>query len=130
MSIYKLIEKKKKEQKRKENLKKAKIAGVTILGASAGAVAGILLAPKSGKETRNDILEKTKEVKKDLTEKASDIKENISERVTSRKSDIHEAKEKISEYLSKKRKEKNNEEIPELNEENILNTKSELEGEI
>lgn len=32
-----------------------------LLGAAAGAVAGILFAPKSGKETRKVIKEKTKE---------------------------------------------------------------------
>lgn len=131
MNIYKLIEKKRKEQKKRENLKKAKIAGVTVLGASAGAVAGILLAPKSGKEIRNDIVNKTNEVKNDLTTKSSNIKENISEKVSKRKSDISEAKEKISQYLAKKKKTECEEEVIESSEEeNTLNDESKNEGEV
>ena len=132
MSIYKLIEKKKKEQKRKENLKKAKVAGITVLGASAGALAGILLAPKSGKETRNDISTKSAEIKDTIITKSSDIKENINERVSKRKSDINEAKEKISNYLSKKKKAKCQEEVTESTEEAAKETEVEVnaEGEI
>lgn len=133
MNIYKLIEKKRKEQKKKENLKKAKIAGITVLGASAGALAGILFTPKSGKEIRNDIVNKTNEVKNDLTTKSSNIRENITEKVSKRKSDIFEAKEKISEYLAKKKKTECEKEIIELCEgEDTLDaeSKNEVEGEV
>ena len=129
MSIYKLIEKKKREQKKKENLKKAKMAGITVLGASAGALAGILLAPKSGKETRNDISTKGAEIKNNIVTKSTDMKENISENVSKRKSDINEAKEKISNYLAKKKKSKCEEEVTELVEESIEKTEVDTEGE-
>lgn len=129
MSIYKLIEKKKREQKRKENLKKAKVAGITVLGASAGALAGILLAPKSGKETRNDISTKSTEIKNTIVKKSTDMKENITEQVSKRKSDINEAKEKISDYLAKKKKSKCEEEVTELIEESIEETEVDSEGE-
>lgn len=129
MSIYKLIEKKKREQKRKENLKKAKVAGITVLGASAGALAGILLAPKSGKETRNDISTKSTEIKNTIVKKSTDMKENITEQVSKRKSDINEAKEKIYDYLAKKKKSKCEEEVTELIEESIEETEVDSEGE-
>lgn len=129
MNIYKLIEKKKREQKRKENLKKAKVAGITVLGASAGALAGILLAPKSGKETRNDISTKSTEIKNTIVKKSTDMKENITEQVSKRKSNINEAKEKISDYLAKKKKSKCEEEVTELIEESIEETEVDSEGE-
>ena len=52
MSIYDLINKKKKKQK----AKMVKTAALTAaLGVTAGATAGVLFAPKSGKETRENI---------------------------------------------------------------------------
>jgi len=39
-----------------------------VLGVLAGAVAGVLLAPRSGKETRKIVASKTKEYKKNGTE--------------------------------------------------------------
>ena len=127
MSIYKLIEKKKREQKKKENLKKAKMAGITVLGASAGALAGILLAPKSGKEIRNDISTKGAEIKNTIVTKSTDIKENISEKVSKRKSDINEAKEKISNYLDKKASDMERFEQPDLQKE-YLNRKNVIDS--
>ena len=37
--------------------------GVIVLAAAAGAVAGLLLAPKSGKETRQDLADKANDMK-------------------------------------------------------------------
>lgn len=45
-----------------------------VLGAAAGFVAGILLAPKSGKETREDIKQKALEAKDYATEAAGVVK--------------------------------------------------------
>lgn len=42
--------------------KRGKFVRGTFLGAVIGGIAGLLLAPKSGKETRRDIEHKTKEV--------------------------------------------------------------------
>ena len=93
MGIYKLIEQKKREQKKKENLKIAKIATLTAtIGATIGAATGILFAPKAGKETRGEIVEKGIELKKNISVKAEDSK-----------NDIKEAKEKISNYLASKK---------------------------
>ena len=58
MSIYDLINKKKKKQK----AKMVKTAALTAaLGVTAGATAGVLFAPKSGKETRENIANKSSE---------------------------------------------------------------------
>lgn len=50
-----------------------KLASITI-AAAAGFVAGILLAPKSGKETRQDIKEKAHEAKDYVSDKAGRVK--------------------------------------------------------
>ena len=48
-----------------------------IVGATAGAVAGLLLAPASGKETRETISEKANELKGDLDKKFNDLSQKI-----------------------------------------------------
>lgn len=112
MSIYKLIENKKKEKKKKEQIKLAKIATVTaVVGASVGTAAGILFAPKSGKETRADIVDKSKLVKEDICSKSKSIKENLDTKMVKGKNNISEAKSKISEYLASKKKKDNNSEV-------------------
>ena len=104
MGIYALIEKKKREQKRKENVKVAKVASLTaVTGAALGSIIGLLFAPKSGKDTRSDILEKTNEAKDKLSEKGNELKENLNLKVTESKKDIKEAKGKISDYLASKK---------------------------
>ena len=49
------------------------VAGLAI-GAAAGMVAGILTAPKSGKETRADLAKKAKDIKGKVSNKAGDLK--------------------------------------------------------
>jgi len=60
--------------KAKKNLIKGAAIGVAA-GAIAGAIAGILLAPKSGKETREDIAKYLGEMKDKIAKKLSDLKE-------------------------------------------------------
>ena len=58
------------------------LAGFAV-GAAIGAVAGILLAPKSGEETRNDLNEKMKKIKENLpgdVEKAKEKSLQVIER--------------------------------------------------
>ena len=54
--------------------KKGKFGLGLLLGAAVGAVAGILTAPKSGKETREDIKRKASEIKSDAASKADDVR--------------------------------------------------------
>lgn len=50
-----------------------------LAGLAIGAIAGILLAPDKGSETRKKILDKTSGLKDDLAEKLSEIKAAIDE---------------------------------------------------
>lgn len=73
--VKKYLEEKRKRARREENLKTAKNVAVgTAIGTFIGAITGILFAPKSGKETREDIANKTKEV-------AGNIKEAVNEQM-------------------------------------------------
>ena len=51
------------------------------LGAIGGLVAGILLAPDSGKATRKKIVDKTNKIKQDLEDLAEAAKESIADSV-------------------------------------------------
>ncbi len=53
---------------------KGKFAIGAILGAAAGVVAGLLTAPKAGKDTRDDIKRKADELKYRAGKKADDVK--------------------------------------------------------
>ena len=84
-----------------------KTAALTAaLGVTAGATAGVLFAPKSGKETREDIANKSSETKDKLVEKTKATKATISKKVSEGKKDVSTAKEKISEYLASKKGQK------------------------
>lgn len=100
MNIYDLINKKKRKQKAKA-VKTAALSAA--IGVTAGAAAGVLLAPKSGKETREDIVNKSVEVKDKLVEKTKATKASISTKVSEGKKDVSAAKEKIAEYLASKK---------------------------
>lgn len=64
-----------------------------LFGVMAGAVAGILLAPKSGKETREDI----KRLAEDFEEKAVDVYEDTRKIVMKKVRDMRKAGELIDE---------------------------------
>lgn len=48
-----------------------------VAAAAAGVIAGILYAPKSGKETRNDIKDKSREAKKIADQKVNQVKTTV-----------------------------------------------------
>lgn len=63
---------------------KAKFPLGAVIGAAAGIIAGVLTAPKSGKETRDDIKSKAEELKKKAAEamdKAVDETKNLKEKI-------------------------------------------------
>lgn len=100
MGLLKKLENIKKERLRKERINLAKkIAAGTAAGIVAGSAGGILLAPKSGKETREDIANTANTV----AVKTSEIKDTALNKVAATKSKIAEAKEKISKYLADKK---------------------------
>lgn len=104
MSLLKKIEEKRKKQRRAEKNKKVAIAGLGVaVGALAGSAAGVLFAPKSGKETREDIAEKSKVAKDKLNDGVQATKEKV-----------EESKSKIKEYLEKKKLEKERSQAEEL----------------
>lgn len=55
----------------------------TLIGAAAGVVAGVLTAPKSGKETRADIKNKAIELKDEAADQADKAKGKLDETVDS-----------------------------------------------
>ena len=52
-----------------------KTFGKVVFAAITGAVAGLLLSPKSGKENREDIKKKSEDIKKKVQQKADEAKE-------------------------------------------------------
>lgn len=61
------------------------------IGALAGLVMGLLTAPKSGKETREDIKRKAGEVKDETVRKAKDAKDKANQFVGSTRKKVDEA---------------------------------------
>ena len=50
-----------------------------LLGAMAGAIGGLLLAPQSGKETRKDIIKVANDISRKIKTEASETKERVEE---------------------------------------------------
>ena len=101
--LRELFEDRKKKRQREKLVVGAKSVAV---GSIVGATLGLLFAPKSGKETREDIANKSSETKDKLVEKTKATKATISKKVSEGKKDVSTAKEKISEYLASKKGQK------------------------
>ncbi|MGL5295628.1 MAG: YtxH domain-containing protein [Culicoidibacterales bacterium] len=73
---------------------KGKFLFGAVLGAAAGAVAGVLLAPKSGKETRENLAEKAEELKTmtpdEIKEKALEKAEELKEKALEKAEELKE----------------------------------------
>lgn len=112
MSLSKKIEDKRKAKQKAEKAKQAKIATAgVVLGAVTGAVGGVLLAPKSGKETREDIKDASQQIADKINMRTVDVKGKMSEKLEDRKGNFIESKQKIRNYIdNKKRVEDSNEE--------------------
>ncbi len=50
-----------------------------VVGAAIGAIAGLLLAPEPGEETRKRLSDKTKALSDDLLDQFDDLKENVNQ---------------------------------------------------
>lgn len=104
MRLSQLLEEKRKAKKRQAMAKTAKTVGVTaVVGASIGAIGGILFAPKSGKETREDLKNTAIDANKKLKAKTEEAKIALNEKMQTGKENISEANAKIKNYLKEKK---------------------------
>jgi len=69
------------ERKRKSGNTALKVVAGVLVGAAVGVIAGILLAPDSGKNTRKKIVDKTKDMADDVKMKATDTLKNITNKI-------------------------------------------------
>jgi len=104
MKFTSWFKKRKKEIERKSKIKTAKkIIFGTAAGSLGGLLGGLLFSPKSGKETRKDIVDTSKDITNNIKEKTTNLKENIDNKVTNAKDSVTDAKLKITEYLNEKK---------------------------
>ncbi len=92
MSIMDLIEKGKKSRAKRERGKTIKNTAIgAAIGVTVGAAAGILLAPKSGKETREDIAQAARELPgkaKEVVEKAQGKIDEVKDKMKDKKAEF------------------------------------------
>ncbi|APC41671.1 YtxH domain-containing protein [Clostridium estertheticum] len=104
------------EMKKQARIRTAKKVAIgTVAGSLSGLLGGLLFSPKSGKETRDDIVKSSKDITNNIKEKTTELKDTIDNKVTDVKSSVTESKTKISEYLNGKKNSKDNatdDEIP------------------
>ncbi|WP_055667282.1 YtxH domain-containing protein [Desnuesiella massiliensis] len=104
MSLKSILEQRRLEKERKLKIRTAKkVATGAAAGILAGIAGGLLFAPKSGKETREDISNKAKEVNDSIKTKADEAKKALEEKTEEVKTNYQEAKEKIVTYLNEKK---------------------------
>jgi len=72
-----------------------------VLAAAAGYVAGILTAKKSGKETRQDIIDKTISIKKDSEKIIKDLSASLTDVIKKADTMVTDAKASVKEGFSK-----------------------------
>jgi gas vesicle protein len=97
------IEAKRKREKEKKIKAAQKLAVAATVGSAAGAVAGLLFAPKAGKETREDIAKNVGYASRSVKNSADNVKEKAVEIHKSLKGTWSNASKFFSE-LKEKRK--------------------------
>jgi len=70
-------------------------------GIAVGAIAGVLLAPASGKKTRKRIMNKTKDYAGDLKEQLNDLKDNVSHKFNGYLEDAKEVIDRNEKLIAK-----------------------------
>lgn len=100
MSLLQKIENKRAKKLKEERNKKVAIATAGVAtGAIVGTISGILIAPKSGKETIQDVKEKTNENINKTKLKVEDSKVKIKEYLDKRKNKSVESEENTIEEI-------------------------------
>jgi len=74
---------------------KTEVAGFFLTGAAIGAVAGLLLAPKSGVQTRRDL----RRVSKKAIDQLDDLQSDVREQITDRYEQVVEAFDNMKEFV-------------------------------
>jgi len=75
-------------------MSKSKVLAGLLVGAAAGAVLGLLLAPEKGSDTRKKISDKKNKFGEDLKNKFGEVKETIKGKYDNIRSDANELLEK------------------------------------
>ena len=75
-------------------MSKRKVLAGLLVGAAAGAVLGLLLAPEKGSDTRKKIADKKNKFGEDLKNKFGEVKETIKGKYDNIKNDANELMEK------------------------------------
>lgn len=122
-----LLKKREEQRKIKIRCERNKKVAAATAGVVLGAVAGILIAPKSGKETIQDVKEKSNQIK----EKSNQIKNKISENLEDTKDKLQKSKLKIKEYLANRKRSSLEMDVVENSEATTLTeneTKTEIES--
>mgnify|MGYP000471455757 CR=1 FL=1 len=89
MKISNLIKERKKAEERRRKIDSAKKFAI---GSAIGVLGGILFAPKSGKDIRKDIVDKTKETAEVTKNTIKDVQGKVKEEVKNRISEVKERK--------------------------------------
>lgn len=89
MKLADIIKERKRAERRRQKVDTAKKIAI---GSAIGALAGLLFAPKSGKETRQDIVDKTKKAAESTTKTLKNLEEKVKDEVKSKVEDIKERK--------------------------------------
>ncbi|MGB7784972.1 MAG: YtxH domain-containing protein [Salinimicrobium sp.] len=77
-------------------MKAGKVIAGILSGAAIGAVAGMLFAPKKGKDTRKQIADRSNEYMYDTKSKFNDLADNLSHQYDSVKSKMRGKSHKVS----------------------------------
>lgn len=78
-------------------MSKGRFAIGAIIGTAAGLIAGLLTAPKSGKETRADIKQKATDLKEDAGQRAEQLRARTEKTAGDLKEDFNELKTRMVE---------------------------------
>lgn len=110
MKLTEKIEAKRRAKEKAKRVETARNVGAGIvIGTVTGALGGVLLAPKRGKETRGDIKEVSKKATECVIEKANGARAIIGEKIVLSQETLVDSKTKLKEYIETK-KEKNKKE--------------------